>query len=140
MEAEKMLDSFQLNSRVNLSTTGTFESVFTRAARSLRGQSDEKWIKSHYDIDADFFILWLDRRIRGYSHGLFEHDDEPLEDGMERKFRYAMKAANIKPGDRVLDIGRAFQFLLAWIGACTAQKGRAVVGRAPSSPSRTLRH
>ena len=32
-----MLDSFQLNSRVNLPIEGTFESAFARAARSLRG-------------------------------------------------------------------------------------------------------
>lgn len=85
----------------------------------LRGQarSDEKWIKSHYDIDADFFILWLDRRIRGYSHGMFHHDDEPLEDGMERKFRYAMNAANIKPGDRVLDIGGGWGSFLEFAGS-----------------------
>ena len=85
----------------------------------FRGQtrSDEKWIKSHYDIDADFFILWLDRRIRGYSHGLFEYDEESLEDGMERKFRYAMNAANIKPGDRVLDIGGGWGSFLEFAGS-----------------------
>jgi cyclopropane-fatty-acyl-phospholipid synthase len=73
----------------------------------LRGQvrSDEKWIKSHYDLDADFFTLWLDKRIRGYSHAFFQSADEPLEVAMERKFRYAMEACRIRPGDRVLDIG-----------------------------------
>ncbi|MGD2116432.1 MAG: class I SAM-dependent methyltransferase [Acidobacteriota bacterium] len=73
----------------------------------LRGQarSDKRWIASHYDIDPEFFLLWLDPRIRGYSHGFFTHDDEPLADGMERKFRYAFDACGIEPGWRVLDIG-----------------------------------
>lgn len=85
----------------------------------LRGQvsSDERWIKSHYDIDADFFMLWLDKKIRGYSHGFFESDEEPLEVGMERKFRYAMKACNILPGDRVLDIGGGWGSFLELAGS-----------------------
>ena len=67
--------------------------------------SDRRWIKSHYDNDPEFFLLWLDKKLRGYSHGFFEDDAEPLEVGMERKFRYAFNACDIKPGDRVLDIG-----------------------------------
>ena len=85
----------------------------------FRGQvrSDEKWIKSHYDIDADFFTLWLDKRIRGYSHAFFESDEEPLEAGMERKFRYAMNACRIRPGDRVLDIGGGWGSFLEYAGS-----------------------
>jgi cyclopropane-fatty-acyl-phospholipid synthase len=67
--------------------------------------SDKRWIKAHYDEDPEFFTLWLDSKIRGYSHGFFENDGESLETGMERKFRYAMQAAGIQPGMRVLDIG-----------------------------------
>lgn len=67
--------------------------------------SDKRWIKSHYDIDPEFFLLWLDKKLRGYSHAFFEDEAEPLEVGMERKFRYAFKACGIRPGERVLDIG-----------------------------------
>jgi cyclopropane-fatty-acyl-phospholipid synthase len=79
----------------------------TWVAPLLFGQvgRDKKWIKSHYDVDREFFLLWLDSRLRAYSHGFFEADDESLEDGMERKFRYAFDACGIKPGQRVLDIG-----------------------------------
>lgn len=66
---------------------------------------DKKWIKSHYDVDPQFFLLWLDARIRGYSHGFFESDSESLETGMERKFQYAFDAVGLEPGQRVLDIG-----------------------------------
>ena len=85
----------------------------------LRGQvsSDKRWIQSHYDIEADFFTLWLDKKIRGYSHAFFESDDEPLEVAMERKFRYAMKACNIRPGDRVLDIGGGWGSFLDFAGS-----------------------
>ncbi len=91
-------------------------STYLEAAINGQVRSDHRWIKSHYDVDPEFFTLWLDQRIRGYSHGFFERDDEPLEDGMERKFRYAMRAAGIRPGDRVLDIGGGWGSFLEFAG------------------------
>ena len=84
----------------------------------LFGQTgrDKKWIASHYDVDPRFFLLWLDGRLRGYSHGFFERDDESLEDGMERKFRYAFDACGIRPGQRVLDIGGGWGSFLQFAG------------------------
>jgi cyclopropane-fatty-acyl-phospholipid synthase len=78
---------------------------------------DKKWIASHYDVDPEFFVLWLDRELRGYSHAFFEHDDEPLETAMERKFRYAFDACGIRPGQRVLDIGGGWGSFLEFAGA-----------------------
>lgn len=77
---------------------------------------DKRWIGSHYDVDPEFFVLWLDRKIRGYSHGFFEAEGESLETGMERKFRYAMDATGMKPGDRVLDIGGGWGSFLEFAG------------------------
>lgn len=90
----------------------------TYGAPFVGGQvrSDKKWIKSHYDVDAEFFTLWLDKKIRGYSHGFFEADSESLEAGMERKFRYAMDACWIRPGDRVLDIGGGWGSFMEFAG------------------------
>ncbi|HKV07309.1 MAG TPA: class I SAM-dependent methyltransferase [Thermoanaerobaculia bacterium] len=90
----------------------------TYAAPLLFGQvgSDKKWIKSHYDVDPEFFLLWLDSKLRAYSHGFFEHDGETLEAGMERKFRYAFDACGIQPGQRVLDIGGGWGSFLQFAG------------------------
>jgi cyclopropane-fatty-acyl-phospholipid synthase len=77
---------------------------------------DKKWIKSHYDVDPNFFLLWLDGSLRAYSHGFFASDDEPLEAGMERKFRYAFEACGIQPGQRVLDIGGGWGSFLQFAG------------------------
>ncbi|MES1240178.1 MAG: class I SAM-dependent methyltransferase [Acidobacteriota bacterium] len=77
---------------------------------------DKKWIKGHYDVDPEFFLLWLDRKLRAYSHGFFEDDSEPLEAGMERKFRYAFDACGIQPGQRVLDIGGGWGSFLEFAG------------------------
>ena len=84
----------------------------------IRGQvrSDKQWIAQHYDYDQDFYLLFLDTRHRCYSQAVFERDDESLEDGMERKVRYAMDACGIKPGDRVLDIGGGWGSFLEFAG------------------------
>jgi cyclopropane-fatty-acyl-phospholipid synthase len=90
----------------------------TYLAPLLLGQvgRDKKWIASHYDVDPEFFLLWLDSKLRAYSHGFFESDDESLEAGMERKFRYAFDACGIRPGDRVLDIGGGWGSFLQFAG------------------------
>jgi len=84
----------------------------------LLGQAsrDKKWIKSHYDVDPQFFVLWLDSKLRAYSHGFFERDDETLEAGMVRKFQYAFDAVGLKPGQRVLDIGGGWGSFLQFAG------------------------
>jgi cyclopropane-fatty-acyl-phospholipid synthase len=78
---------------------------------------DKKWIKNHYDVDAQFFLLWLDSKIRGYSHGFFDSDSESLEVGMERKFQYAFDAVGLRPGQRVLDIGGGWGSFLEFGGS-----------------------
>jgi cyclopropane-fatty-acyl-phospholipid synthase len=90
----------------------------TWVAPLLFGQakSDKRWIKSHYDVDREFFLLWLDGKLRAYSHGFFEADDEAIEDGMVRKFRYAFDACGIQPGQRVLDIGGGWGSFLQFAG------------------------
>ena len=80
-------------------------------------RSDRRWIARHYDHDADFYRLFLDRRHRCYSQGVFERDDEPLEDAITRKLDFALAAIEARPGDRVLDIGGGW-------GAFTEYAGR----------------
>lgn len=73
----------------------------------LRGQvkSDTLHISHHYDIDPDFFLSFLDRRHRCYSHGVFHCDDECLEDGITRKLDFALESVEARAGDRLLDVG-----------------------------------
>lgn len=68
-------------------------------------KSDKKWISSHYDTEADFFCIFLDKRHRAYSQAVFLNDDETLEDAETRKLDFALDAVKAKPGDRILDIG-----------------------------------
>jgi cyclopropane-fatty-acyl-phospholipid synthase len=79
----------------------------TYASPLLRGQvrQDEAAVAEHYDEDPEFYLTFLDRRFRCYSHGYFERDDESLEDATARKLATALEAVRAKPGDRVLDVG-----------------------------------
>ena len=85
----------------------------------IRGQEqvDADNISEHYDIDPDFFLAFLDRRHRCYSHGVFECDDEELEDGISRKLDFALDSVEARPGDRILDVGGGW-------GAFTEHAGR----------------
>ena len=85
----------------------------------IRGQEriDKENISHHYDIDPDFFLAFLDKRHRCYSHGVFHRDDEPLEEGITRKLDFAVDSIEARPGDRVLDVGGGW-------GAFTEYGGR----------------
>ncbi|MGA3078585.1 MAG: class I SAM-dependent methyltransferase [Bryobacteraceae bacterium] len=73
----------------------------------FRGQirSDTQWISEHYDADADFYLTFLDRKSRCYSHAYFASDEESLETATQRKLDTAIESCGIKAGWRVLDIG-----------------------------------
>ena len=85
---------------------------------SLFGQvkSDKKWIASHYDTDADFFLLFLDKRHRAYSQAVFANDTEPLEDAETRKLDFALDAVKAVPGHYILDIGSGWGSLVEHAG------------------------
>ena len=78
--------------------------------------SDRQWIARHYDLDAEFFELWLDSEFRSYSHGFFERAEETIEVAMRRKFQYAFDAVRLEPGQRVLDIGGGWGSFLEFAG------------------------
>jgi cyclopropane-fatty-acyl-phospholipid synthase len=73
----------------------------------IHGQerTDAEHVSHHYDIDADFFLSFLDKRHRCYSHGVFQRDEESLEDGITHKLDFALESVGARPGDRILDVG-----------------------------------
>lgn len=68
-------------------------------------EHDNRAISQHYDEDSEFFLTFLDTRHRCYTQGVFAADDEPLEDAVTRKLDIALDAIQVKPGDRVLEVG-----------------------------------
>jgi cyclopropane-fatty-acyl-phospholipid synthase len=73
----------------------------------LFGQIDtnRQAISAHYDIDADFFLSFLDPKTPCYTQGVYERDDETLDVATLRKFDYCFERCRLKPGDHMLEIG-----------------------------------
>ncbi|MEO5607670.1 MAG: cyclopropane-fatty-acyl-phospholipid synthase family protein, partial [Polaromonas sp.] len=71
--------------------------------RNTRANS-QKNIHAHYDLGNAFYALWLDDTMN-YSSALFKSPDSTMREGQHAKVRRALTQAQVKPGDRVLEIG-----------------------------------
>lgn len=70
-----------------------------------REQKDNKdFIQFHYDVSNDFYKLFLDERMV-YSCGYFRSWDETLEQAQTNKLDMICRKLQLKPGERMLDIG-----------------------------------
>ena len=61
-------------------------------------------IAFHYDLGNAFYALWLDASMT-YSSACFAAPDQSLEAAQAEKYRRICVAAQLKPGDHVLEIG-----------------------------------
>ena len=66
---------------------------------------NKRAIAAHYSFGDDFYLTFIDRKYRFYSHGIFHSDDETLEQASEHKLESMYGALQLKPGMRLLDIG-----------------------------------
>ncbi len=67
-------------------------------------ERDRAAIQYHYDVGNDFYSLWLDRNLQ-YSCGYFSTSVEDLDTAQERKLEHICRKLQLKPGERLLDIG-----------------------------------
>ena len=70
---------------------------------NLIGKSKEN-VAHHYDISEKFYDLFLDEK-RQYSCAYFKTEDDTLEVAQNNKIDHIIKKLNLKPNQRVLDIG-----------------------------------
>ncbi len=70
---------------------------------NLIGKSKEN-VAHHYDISEKFYDLFLDEK-RQYSCAYFKDEDNTLEEAQNNKIDHIIKKLNLKPNQRVLDIG-----------------------------------
>ena len=61
-------------------------------------------ISAHYDLGNDFFELFLDDTM-AYSCGIFANDESTLLEASVAKFDAACSKLNLRPGQRLLEIG-----------------------------------
>jgi cyclopropane-fatty-acyl-phospholipid synthase len=69
---------------------------------SLRGARNN--IHRHYDLNNDFFRLWLDPLLV-YSCAYFPSAPMSLDEAQVAKMDYICRKLNLQPGERVVDIG-----------------------------------
>jgi cyclopropane-fatty-acyl-phospholipid synthase len=78
-----------------------------RLAHLLRRNSKARAranIAHHYDLGNDFYRAWLDKSMT-YSSALFADPAESLEAAQSRKIRALLGRLELRPGQRLLDIG-----------------------------------
>lgn len=61
-------------------------------------------IAAHYDLGNDFYAAWLDSTMT-YSSARFLAADESLEEAQLRKVHHLLDRLDLKPGQRLLEIG-----------------------------------
>jgi len=76
-------------------------------------QRDAAAIQYHYDVSNDFYGLWLDRNMV-YSCAYFKTGDEDIHTAQEQKLDHICRKLQLRPGDRLLDIGCGWGGLVRW--------------------------
>jgi cyclopropane-fatty-acyl-phospholipid synthase len=85
----------------------------------------QKNVAHHYDIGNDFYKLFLDRGMQ-YSCAYFTSDDNTLEEAQQNKLRLIASKLDLKPGQKVLDIGCGWGDMALYLGRMA--EGVQVVG------------
>ena len=88
-----------------------FSYLINRLRGSYRYLTNFNFIKKskmnvahHYDLSDDLYSLFLDPK-KQYSCGYFINENDTLEDAQNNKIQHIIKKLNIKPNQKVLDIG-----------------------------------
>ena len=103
-----LFDLFMRNGR-SLGQVGRAKGLFklaNRVGHAMRKNTPlraRKNIQAHYDLGNDFYSAWLDKSMT-YSSAVFEGSDT-LEEAQARKLRLLLDRLDLKPGQRLLEIG-----------------------------------
>ena len=67
-------------------------------------------VAHHYDVSDDLYFLFLDP-LKQYSCAYFKNEDESLEQAQLNKINHIIKKLDIKPNQKILDIGCGWGYL-----------------------------
>ena len=101
--------TFENLGRNEVNNTGYFIRKMLHAWRFLTNYNlplkSKKNVEHHYDIGEDLYDLFLDKKFRQYSCGYWKSENESLEEAQQNKINHIIKKLDLRPGQRVLDIG-----------------------------------
>jgi cyclopropane-fatty-acyl-phospholipid synthase len=87
----------------------------SKAGRPTEGDhskdKDREAISYTYDLPAEFYRLFLDKNFQ-YTCGYFDHPDEDQDIAQERKMDYICRKLRLKPGQRYVDFGCGWGYLI----------------------------
>lgn len=133
-ERRSVWESFDLNERLQKLPHSDHSRAGLRPIPFVGGvhtrELDRQAVCYHYDLPAEFYAAWLDRRMV-YSCAYFATPDEDLDSAQLRKLDYICRKLRLHPGERVLDIGCGWGGLIVH---AAAQYGVQAVGITLSVP------
>ena len=108
-DLKSLLTLGALNARAMAATTrpsliSNLLNRFRHTCRANTRRGSRKNIAAHYDLGNVFFSFLLDETMT-YSSALFSYVDEPHEEAQRRKYVRLARALDLRPGERVLEIG-----------------------------------
>lgn len=107
---EEMLRIIETN-RELVAVTSPAVTLLHAATGALSKLQQKQNIQHHYDLGNDFFALWLDKTM-SYSCAYFQNQTDSLYQAQLQKIDHILKKILLKPGERLLDIGCGWGWLI----------------------------
>jgi cyclopropane-fatty-acyl-phospholipid synthase len=93
-------------------------------------ERDARAVRHHYDVSNEFFELFLGETMV-YSCAIFSRGAKTLKEAQEEKLETVARKLDLKPGDRVLDVGCGWGGFPLW---AATEHGASVLGITLSPP------
>jgi cyclopropane-fatty-acyl-phospholipid synthase len=81
-----------------------FQNIINSFINSNTRERSKKNISAHYDLGNEFFSIWLDKSLT-YSCGIFDNENESLENAQINKYNKLIDLVQPKTGSKMLEIG-----------------------------------
>jgi len=101
LSAKNINVTYKFSGLLNVSLV---KNILNKLFNSNTREKSKKNISKHYDLGNEFFSTWLDETLT-YSCGIFNSDDETLENAQINKYNKLIDLIQPKPGSQILEIG-----------------------------------